>query len=143
VRVGFASIPSVLLVFLSAIAVGGAACYQQPPIPRDKPLRCSSQQEGECPVGFRCIALGLCANINCASDDDCPRGLVCTERTGCDLAGDAGTDGGDGGDGGLLPGGGGDAIGGGGGGGGGVDAPAPIDFALPDAPTTFDLGGNS
>ena len=108
-----------------------AGCYQQPIVPRDKPLRCSSTDEAECPAGFRCVASGVCALIDCQTDDDCAEGLVCTDRTGCDLPGDGGTDGqaSDGGTGGLLP--------------GGIDAlnglppdgPAPLDTAVVlDAP---------
>jgi hypothetical protein len=117
VRVGILA-----LLLLSTVAVAG--CYQQPLVPRDKPLRCTSLDEGDCPAGFRCIASGVCALIDCQTDDDCTQGLVCTDRTGCDLAdqdggseagSDVRTDGGA--QGGLLP--------------GGADA---LDFGLPDAP---------
>ena len=98
-----------LLLFSTAVAVG---CYEQPLVPRDKPLRCDPARVAEddpleCPAGFRCTASGVCALIDCDDDDDCAQGLVCTERTGCDLpvAGDAGADGGTDGQGGQLPGG--------------------------------------
>jgi hypothetical protein len=105
VRVGILA-----LLLLSTAAAAG--CYQQPLVPRDKPLRCTSLDEGDCPAGFRCIASGVCALIDCQTDDDCTQGLVCTDRTGCDLPEqDGGSDGGsdvrtDGGaQGGMLPGG--------------------------------------
>lgn len=115
---------------LLLLLTGLGACYQQPEVPRDKPLKCMSADEDECPVGFRCIASGICALINCQTDEDCAEGLICTDRTGCDLpGGDGGTDGGqDGGPGGLLPGGldGGASL---------PDAPAPLDTgSIPDAP---------
>jgi hypothetical protein len=101
VRVGILS-----LLLLSTAALAG--CYQQPEVPRDKPLRCTSADEAECPSGFRCIASGVCALINCQTDNDCTQGLICTDQTGCDLpdvdGGSAGrTDAGA--QGGLLPGG--------------------------------------
>jgi hypothetical protein len=116
VRVGILA-----LLLLSTAAVAG--CYQQPLVPRDKPLRCTSLEEGECPTGFRCIASGVCALIDCRTDDDCTEGLVCDQQAGCDLpepdggseAGSNVTDGGA--QGGLLPG-----VG---------DA---LDLRLPDAP---------
>jgi hypothetical protein len=124
-----------LLLFSAAVAVG---CYEQPLIPRDKPLRCdpgrtSADDPLECPVGFRCIASGVCALIDCNDDDDCTQGLVCTERTGCDLpgAGDGGTDGGTEAGGGLLPGGA-DALN------PGPQLDAPV---LLDSQPSFDLAG--
>jgi hypothetical protein len=92
------------MILLSTAAVAG--CYEQPLVPRDKPLRCTSADEAECPVGFRCIASGVCALVDCQTDEDCSEELICTERTGCDLpgAGDGGADGGTDAQGGLLPG---------------------------------------
>jgi hypothetical protein len=118
VRVGILA-----LLLLSTAAAAG--CYQQPLVPRDKPLRCASPDDGECPTGFRCIASsGVCALEDCDTDDDCSQGLVCTRQTGCDLPGpDGGSEAGsdvrtDGGaQGGLLP--------------GGADA---LEVGLPDAP---------
>jgi hypothetical protein len=74
------------------------SCYEQPAIPRDKPLACDDPtDEAECPTGFRCVA-NRCATLSCDSDDECPIGLVCNMRTGCGLpAPDGGADGGDGG----------------------------------------------
>jgi hypothetical protein len=87
------------------------SCYQQPAIPRDKPLTCTGNEDDpdDCPAGFRCVGERagerVCANLTCTRDQECPVGLVCNERTGCDLpesiggadggAGDA-RDGGDG-----------------------------------------------
>jgi hypothetical protein len=70
-----------------------ASCYQQPAIPRDKPLACTGNEDDpdDCPAGFRCVAAQVCANRTCTRDEECPIGLVCDERTGCDLpAPDAG-----------------------------------------------------
>jgi hypothetical protein len=113
VRVGILA-----LLLLSTAATAG--CYQQPLVPRDKPLRCNPLDVEDCPTGFRCIASGVCALDDCDTDDDCAQGLVCTEQTGCDLpepdgGSDVRTDGGV--QGGLLP--------------GGADA---LEVGLPDAP---------
>jgi hypothetical protein len=77
------------------------ACYQQPELSPQRPLRCtSSQAKGECPKGFACIADRVCAPTSCESNADCPQGLACTSR-GCVVPPDGGE-----GDaaGGLLPG---------------------------------------
>jgi hypothetical protein len=129
VRVGILA----LLLFSTAAA---ASCYEQPLVPRDKPLRCTSADEAECPVGFRCIASGICALVDCQTDEDCTQGLICTDRTGCDLpgAGDGGADGGTDAQGVLLPGGA-DAVS------GGLQPDAPV---LLDSQLTLDgLGGGS
>ncbi len=70
-------------------------CYQQPEIPRDKPLSCTADEPGQCPVGFSCIDKRICASQTCLLAEDCPDGLVCG-RNGCALpgAGDGGIDGG-------------------------------------------------
>jgi hypothetical protein len=114
------------------------ACYEQPPIPRDKPLSCSSNAPGECPAGFSCIDNRICASQICELTEDCPEGLVCG-RNGCGLpgSGDGGSDGAgplglppDAGfvsDAGLPPG-----VG---------DAGAPVPTA--DAASAVDLGGGS
>jgi hypothetical protein len=82
------------------------SCYQQPAIPRDKPLACTGNEDDpdDCPAGFRCVGGRVCANLSCERDEECPVGLVCSERTGCDLpAADGGAgDARDGGDGGVV-----------------------------------------
>jgi hypothetical protein len=81
-------------------AIAGAllisACYQQPAISPQRPLRCNpAEAKGQCPKGFSCVAIGVCAPQSCAKDEDCPAGLDCTSR-GCVIPADGGA-----GDGGL------------------------------------------
>ena len=63
------------------------SCYEQPRIPRDKPLTCQSADAGECPEGFQCVpgpqGGGICALEQCIAVTDCPVGLVCSDRLGC------------------------------------------------------------
>jgi hypothetical protein len=66
-----------VLIFSAALA-----CYQQPEIPRNKPLACAAPDPAECPAGYVCIANRICAPESCRDEEDCPIGLVCT-RTGC------------------------------------------------------------
>ena len=110
------------------LLVSTLSCYDQPPIPRDRPLGCNSNDAGECPEGFQCVPApgqaggGICAPEQCADSMDCPAGLVCSERSGCvpaSAAGDGGA-----GDGGTADGGAGD---------GGLTG------LFPDAPTSPDL----
>jgi hypothetical protein len=66
------------------------ACYEQPTLSPQRPLRClSSQGVRECPNGFACIADRVCAPVFCERNEDCPSGLSCTGR-GCVLLGDGG-----------------------------------------------------
>jgi hypothetical protein len=82
-----------LLASVVAVCASVGACYQQPEIPRDKPLACASDEPGECPAGFSCIANRICAPQACMLSEDCPEGLVCG-RDGCGLPGaDGGADG--------------------------------------------------
>jgi hypothetical protein len=79
----------VRLFVLFAVAVGAAAvaaCYDQPAIPRDRPLSCVATVTPPCPAGFSCIG-GVCAPRSCRGAEDCPAGLVCLGRNGgCGLA---------------------------------------------------------
>jgi hypothetical protein len=83
--------------FVSALGAGllavSGSCYQQPEIPRDRPLSCSSDDPAECPSGFVCIEKRICAPEDCETDEDCPLGLACG-RMGCALPGiaDGGAD---------------------------------------------------
>jgi hypothetical protein len=71
----------VSIVWGALLALGG--CYNQPEIPRERPLRCSSNAPGECPTGFLCVGNRICAPTNCRVDTDCPEGLTCGARVGC------------------------------------------------------------
>jgi hypothetical protein len=82
-----------IVLSLAWVLVAAAGCYQQPEIPRDRPLACASSDEGECPAGFVCVAGRVCAPRQCAADPDCPVGLVCS-RSACGLPGTAAGDGG-------------------------------------------------
>jgi hypothetical protein len=84
--------PSAALALLALVG-----CYEQPTVPRDKPLSCASADEAECPTGYVCIANRVCAPRMCASDLECPAGLACA-RGACALVatGDGGADAGDG-----------------------------------------------
>jgi hypothetical protein len=67
-----------------------SACYQQPVISPQRPLRCTpSETKSECPKGFTCAASGVCAASSCQKTEDCPAGLACTSR-GCVLVPDGG-----------------------------------------------------
>jgi hypothetical protein len=70
--------------FALLLVLGLASCYDQPTVPRDKPLSCSSGDDGECPTGYACIANRVCGLRLCASDLDCPVGLACV-HTSCGL----------------------------------------------------------
>ena len=70
----------VLLLFVAAAGVPGAACYDQPAIPAQHPLPCASDAAGECPTGFSCVAGKVCAPTTCRRSEDCPAGLVCAGR---------------------------------------------------------------
>ncbi|HXU81353.1 MAG TPA: hypothetical protein VN914_08145 [Polyangia bacterium] len=77
-----------------AWAIAGAllisACYQQPVISPQRPLRCDpAEEKGQCPKGFTCAVIGVCAPQSCSKDDDCPLGLSCSNR-GCVPAPDGG-----------------------------------------------------
>jgi hypothetical protein len=75
------------------LLLGLVGCYDQPTVPRDKPLSCASTDDGECPTGYACIANRVCALRLCVSDLDCPLGLACV-HTSCGLpVTDAGDDG--------------------------------------------------
>jgi hypothetical protein len=66
-----------------------AACYQQPALSPQRPLRCSpSETRDECPKGYACQG-GVCGPTSCQHSTDCPAGLSCTNR-GCVLPPDAG-----------------------------------------------------
>jgi hypothetical protein len=67
-----------------------SACYEQPVISPQRALRCNPVEEkGQCPKGFTCSVIGLCAPNSCSKNADCPGGLVCTGR-GCVPQPDAG-----------------------------------------------------
>jgi hypothetical protein len=67
-----------------------SACYQQPVISPQRPLRCNpAEEKGQCPKGFTCAVIGVCAAQSCQRNEDCPAGLTCSSR-GCVVAGDAG-----------------------------------------------------
>ena len=67
-----------------------SACYQQPVISPQRPLKCApSDTKSECPKGFTCVASGVCAPNSCQKDQDCPLGLTCSNR-GCVAAPDGG-----------------------------------------------------
>jgi hypothetical protein len=58
------------------------ACYQQPVLSPQRPLRCNpSAKTDECPKGYACQA-GVCGPTSCSHMSDCPAGLSCTNR-GC------------------------------------------------------------
>ena len=79
--------------FALLLLLGLVGCYDQPTVPRDKPLSCASTDDGECPTGYACIANRVCALRLCVSDLDCPVGLACV-HTSCGLpVTDAGADG--------------------------------------------------
>jgi hypothetical protein len=84
---------SPLLLACALTALGG--CYERPKIPADKPLSCAgTDAAGDCPSGFTCIGQ-VCASRACATNDDCPEGLVCSMDRGCARPGaDGGVDGG-------------------------------------------------
>jgi hypothetical protein len=70
-----------------------SACYQQPLISPQRPLRCNpAEEKGQCPKGFTCSVIGVCAPQSCQKNEDCPAGLSCTNR-GCVPAADGGADG--------------------------------------------------
>jgi hypothetical protein len=70
-----------------------SACYSQPVISPQRPLRCHpAEEKGQCPKGFACSAIGVCAPQSCQKNEECPAGLVCTSR-GCTPPPDAGADG--------------------------------------------------
>jgi hypothetical protein len=70
-----------------------SACYNQPVISPHRPLRCDpAQEKGQCPKGFTCSSIGVCAPQSCQKNEDCPAGLACTSR-GCVPPPDAGVDG--------------------------------------------------
>jgi hypothetical protein len=76
------------------------ACYQQPALSPQSPLRCDrAVAEGECPSGYTCSVLSVCAPESCRADSECPVGLGCVSRV-CAPAVDGGTR--DGGAGDLL-----------------------------------------
>jgi len=67
-----------------------SACYQQPVISPQRPLRCTpGEMKAQCPKGFTCVAPGVCAANSCQEHDDCPTGLVCSSR-GCVTVPDGG-----------------------------------------------------
>lgn len=107
-----------LIGVLAAMIVG---CYQQPVIPREKPLACTGRDGGpDCPRGLVCAAARFCSPPNCEGLEDCPLGLVCGGRSTCVLPPDAGA---------------------------GADAAAPDvggapDAAAPDAAADTLLGGS-
>jgi hypothetical protein len=80
-----------LAVFALLLVVAG--CYDQPEIPRDKPLSCTSPDESECPTGFVCVANRVCAPRQCMTEADCPVGLVCA-RSACVVPAPVAADGG-------------------------------------------------
>jgi hypothetical protein len=73
-----------------------SACYQQPVISPQRPLRCTpNETRSECPKGLTCVLggcapgtrltcvpTGVCAPNSCQKDQDCPVGLACSSR-GC------------------------------------------------------------
>jgi hypothetical protein len=71
------NVRSTFAAIVLTLALGFAGCYDQPTVPRDKPLACKSNDEGECPTGYSCIANRVCALRLCGSDLDCPLGLAC------------------------------------------------------------------
>jgi hypothetical protein len=62
---------------LASVLLVTAGCYQQPLIPRDRPLACTSDDESECPTGYRCVDNRVCAPRQCIEQVDCPVGLAC------------------------------------------------------------------
>ena len=80
-----------------------SACYQQPVISPQRPLRCTpGETRTECPKGLTCVLggcapgtlltcvpTGVCAPNSCQKDQDCPLGLTCSNR-GCVAAPDGG-----------------------------------------------------
>ena len=67
-----------------------SACYQQPVISPQRPLRCNpAEAKSECPKGLTCVPIGVCAPNSCQKNEDCPVGLACSSR-GCVLPGDGG-----------------------------------------------------
>jgi hypothetical protein len=124
-----------------ALLIGIGGCYDQPTVPRDKPLSCASTADDECPTGYACIANRVCALKICASDLDCPVGLVCPRGSCAQVTLDGGADTGaigvapgegtespDGGDAGLEA--------------GAADAPVPVDLFTPaDAAGPADTAG--
>ena len=80
-------------LFLPSLFAGAlliSACYQQPAISPGKPLRCSpAVEKGQCPKGFTCASIGVCAAQSCSKNEDCPAGLTCSSR-GCVVAPDGG-----------------------------------------------------
>jgi hypothetical protein len=70
-----------------------SACYSQPVISPQRPLRCKPVDlTTQCPKGFSCSIVGVCAPQSCQRNEDCPAGLACTSR-GCAPPPDAGGDG--------------------------------------------------
>lgn len=134
------------MVLLFSLAAAG--CYEQPVVPRDKPVRCGATLP-RCPIGLLCVA-DLCAPETCEEHEDCPLGLFCSARQTCGPPSDEGLDAG--GDGGLADG----AVGPGGPDapgsdlgtpdalGTGADAPPGVVDAPPgiDSPAPIDVGGD-
>jgi hypothetical protein len=67
-----------------------SACYQQPVISPQRPLKCNpAETKSECPKGYTCVPIGVCAPNSCQKDEDCPAHLTCSNR-GCVAAPDGG-----------------------------------------------------
>jgi hypothetical protein len=81
----------VSLPWIAAGALMLAACYEQPALAPQRPLRCtitSSKMSDECPKGYACQG-GVCAPTSCQHNSNCPPGLMCT-NSGCVLPPDGG-----------------------------------------------------